>query len=170
MDCLEFLHKEGWDTTIPIEIPERRGQTLDPSGVRLCFASRQYLRERFPKGLYVHQLEAISRYCNGEDVCVLTSTASGKSLPFYVASIEILRSDPQSRIVAVYPPKALGREQQERWQDAIDAAGLDVKVGRIDGGVSGTDRTGVMQRCRAVVMTPDIVHAWLLSGISEERT
>ncbi|MQL53390.1 DEAD/DEAH box helicase [Desulfofundulus thermobenzoicus] len=72
-----------------------------------------------------------------QNVCLLTGTASGKSMVFYAAAIDILAKNHAAKIIAIYPLKALGREQENKWQEALHKAGMDyVKVGRIDGDVS----------------------------------
>lgn len=70
-------------------------------------------------------------------------------------------------MVALYPLKALGSEQAERWSKAMLDAGLDINVGYVDGSVSMSERLSILERSRVVVMTPDIIHAWLLRKTSE---
>jgi DEAD/DEAH box helicase domain-containing protein len=96
-----------------------------------------------------------------------TRTASGKSLVFYVTALEQLQRTPGARILALYPLKALGIEQEARWNHALETAGLSHRAGRIDGQVDVNARAGILRACRVVVMTPDVVHAWLLSNLEE---
>ncbi|MEM5434724.1 DEAD/DEAH box helicase [Paraburkholderia diazotrophica] len=116
-------------------------------------------------GIYRHQREAIERYLQGHNLAVTTPTASGKTLIFNVCALEELAVDPTARIAAVYPLKALAAEQTARWQKVVEDSGMNVKVGRVDGGVQSHERLRVLKESRIVVMTPDIIHAWLLSSI-----
>lgn len=167
MDITQFLDDEGWEISTPLEIPERKGQIYNHNELELSTPTAKYLRKKFPAGLYRHQIDAISQGTKGIDVCMLTSTASGKSVPFYATGIELLCRDKNARVIAIYPLKALGREQEERWKAALQASGLDISVGRIDGGVSINKRLSVLQKSSVVIMTPDVIHAWLLTALSE---
>ena len=88
-------------------------------------------------------------------------------MPFYVLGIEELVKDPRNRIIAIYPLRALGREQESRWERAISCAGLDIKIGRIDGQVPSNMRKGIIKGSNIIIMTPDIIHAWLLSNLND---
>jgi ATP-dependent helicase YprA (DUF1998 family) len=43
---------------------------------------RGFIESNYPNGLFTHQAEAIKALLGGSDVCLATSTASGKSLVF----------------------------------------------------------------------------------------
>ena len=98
-----------------------------------------------------------------------TGTASGKTLPFHVAAIETLAKDPHAKIIAIYPMKALGREQEQRWKKAFTNAGMNTKVGRIDGSVLPSQRKTILNQSQVIVCTPDIIHAWLFSNLSDHK-
>jgi DEAD/DEAH box helicase domain-containing protein len=110
----------------------------------------------------------VESFLQERNVCLTTGTASGKSLVFYIAALESLQRQPNSRILVSYPLKALGREQEDRWQTALRSAGLDVRLGRIDGQVPVASRLDMLKRSRVLIMTPDIMHAWLLSNLSNK--
>ena len=58
--------------------------------------------------------------------------------------------------------KTLGRCNQIQ-------AGLKINTGRIDGGVIPALRHRVLSDLQIVVFTPDIIHAWLLSNLSNKK-
>jgi DEAD/DEAH box helicase domain-containing protein len=58
---------------------------------------------------YVHQAEAIEAVHAGEDLVVVTPTASGKSLCYTVPVLQALAEDPSARALFLFPTKALGR-------------------------------------------------------------
>src|SRR5690606_20807314 len=95
---------------------------------------------QFEKGIYVHQHEGIQLFKEGRDLCLATTTASGKSLVFYVCGLELLAHRPNAKVLAVYPLKALGTEQEGRWREALNDAGIDARIGRIDGSVPVSNR------------------------------
>ncbi|OOG85172.1 hypothetical protein B0E41_08725 [Hydrogenophaga sp. A37] len=131
----------------------------------LCSASLNAL-EGFDGGIYRHQHEGIRRYLSGENLAITTPTASGKTLIFNVCALEELAAKPKTRIAAIYPLKALAAEQTARWKKLAQESGLPIRVGRIDGGVQMQERLRILAESRIVVMTPDIIHAWLLSSIA----
>lgn len=161
----EALEQAGFDIVHTGAIPGREPRYVPVSSLALQPSTRQYLTTTFPAGIYRHQRVALRQVLSGHDVCIATGTASGKSAVFYAAGIETLRN-PSARVMAIYPMKALVREQEGRWRNALQAAGIDVRVGRIEGGISAREREATLRQCRVVVFTPDVVHAWLLSSLA----
>lgn len=163
-----FASRLGWSIVDTIKLPSRQRQVFSYSELPISQYGCSYLRNCVPDGIYLHQKEAIKAYLNNENVCLVTGTASGKSLAFYTAGLEALAKNPTAKVLAIYPMKSLGKEQEERWIHALQRAGLDAKVGRIDGQVSGNRRIEIIKKCRVIIMTPDVIHAWLLSNLSDK--
>lgn len=168
MEIKQFLLSNKWGIVETLSIPPREAQFYKVDDLLLSKASMKFLNDGFPKGIYFHQKEAIKLSQQGENVCLATGTASGKTLSFQVAAIEQLVKNPISRIIAIYPMKALGREQETRWENALLKAGLNAKVGRIDGSVPQRTRLNILATSQVIVVTPDIIHAWLLSNLSNK--
>jgi superfamily II DNA/RNA helicase len=57
----------------------------------------------YPEGIYSHQAQAIELLLAGNDVCLATPTASGKSLAFMSAAAHVVRSDRSARVLAPIP-------------------------------------------------------------------
>lgn len=121
------------------------------------------LRQRHPRGLYAHQADAIAAILAGEDICIATPTASGKSLVFMAAAAHALKTRPDARILALYPAKALIQDQLGKWQDLLRP--LHLAPGYVDGGVPVARRADVLDEHALVLMTPDVAHAWLMSHL-----
>ena len=52
----------------------------------------------------------------------------------------------------------------DQWPDPL---GLDgAIVGRIDGSVPVSEREGILQLARVVIMTPDVCQAWMMSRLA----
>lgn len=160
-----YLQDSGWTTSFRQDRPARAAEFFGIEGLGLGGASLSALKG-FEQGVYRHQHEGILRYLSGENLAVTTSTASGKTLIFNVCALEELSAHPGARIAAVYPLKALAAEQTARWQCLVKQSGIPVKVGRIDGGIPTQDRQRILKENRILVMTPDIIHAWLFSSIN----
>lgn len=145
-------------------LPGRAARHQDvPAG--LYPTLRALLRQRYPQGLYTHQAEAITAILAGEDVCIATPTASGKSLVFMAAAAHELIRHPETRVLALYPAKALIQDQLGKWQDLLRP--LRLTPGYIDGGVPVARRAAILEDHALVLMTPDVAHAWLMSHLDQ---
>lgn len=155
----------GWEEVYVHHLDGRSGSYVEPadSGCHPTLATE--LRKRYPAGIYRHQALSASASIDGADVCLTTTTASGKSLAFQIAGLDDLLNSETSRVLAIYPQKALGNQQLERWTEALAWVGLPA-AGLIDGSVATTDRLTVLRGARVVVMTPDVIHAWLLNQLA----
>lgn len=156
-----------WDVSYSSQLPARQAAVTAIHDLDLHPLLAQSLRQRFPRGIYTHQHEAIRRMLAGENVCLATSTASGKTLAFSTVALQRLLTDPNSRVMAIYPQKSLANEQERRWNDALEAVGMRAAVGRIDGSVEVGIRAELLRTRRVIVMTPDVMHAWFFSHLAE---
>lgn len=155
----------GFDVVDKTELPRREPRYL-PVPARLDPPVRELLRSKHRAGLYSHQAEAIEAALDGDDVCLATSTASGKSLVFIAVAADLLRRQPDARVLALYPARALIQDQIEKWATLLGPLGLT--AGYIDGSVPQDKRVSVLQNSRVVLMTPDVAHAWLMSQLGRE--
>ena len=113
--------------------------------------------------VWKHQAQALQHLCAGRNMVISTGTASGKSLIFQLYALHRLFTDPDSKILALYPLRALANDQWNSWRRIANAAGLYEKVGRIDGSVLPISRRPeILERSRIVLMTPDVCQAWLM--------
>lgn len=168
MEIHDFLSSISWKIAGNFSISASSAKYFSFQDLTLSTASNNLLGT-LKNGIYLHQKEAIRNAIDGKNVCVSTGTASGKTLAFHIAAIEHLSHNPSSKIMAIYPMKALGREQESRWIDAIKRTGLKISVGRIDGGVGSALRHNILENSQIIIFTPDVIHAWLLSGLSNKK-
>lgn len=113
--------------------------------------------------LYNHQYLAAKAAKDGHNVCIATSTSSGKTAIFHMSALELLEQDPKARILAIYPMKALGKQQESEWKKVFSKFGC----GRIDGSISKTDRLEILKNCQIVTITPDTLHTFLLGALKD---
>ena len=115
--------------------------------------------------LYLHQAMGLELVGQGHNLVISTGTASGKSLVFQAPALHHLATDPNATAIAIYPIKALARDQVIRWQSMAETAGLDpASINRIDGDVRDlTERRQILQRTRLALMTPDVIQQWLMA-------
>ena len=115
--------------------------------------------------LYLHQAMGLELLEKGHNLVISTGTASGKSLVFQAPTLHHLATHPNATAIAIYPIKALARDQVVRWRSMAEAAGLDhADINRIDGDVRDlTERRQILQRTRLALMTPDVIQQWLMA-------
>ncbi len=112
--------------------------------------------------LYTHQAEALDEVRRGGDVCVVTPTASGKSLVYELPVLQALAEDPAARALWLFPTKALGHDQVVAFRELAEAAGLPVSASTYDGDTPAPIRSTIRAAGQVVVTNPDMLHAAIL--------
>jgi DEAD/DEAH box helicase domain-containing protein len=69
------------------------------------------LKGRGIRNFYSHQVEAINLIREGENVVVMTPTASGKSLIYNIPVLESIIENPEQRALYIFPLKGLEQDQ-----------------------------------------------------------
>ena len=146
-----------------VGVPERPARYSKPP-TELSPRVQEQLRALYPEGLYRHQAQALEAWCRGEDVCLATEAASGKSLVVMSAALDLLERDPQAKVLALYPTKAPARSRYVRWKELLGSYGHEVTF--IDGGVPPAERAALLERGQIVLMTPDAAKGWTMSHLS----
>jgi DEAD/DEAH box helicase domain-containing protein len=78
---------------------------------------------------------------------------------------DLLQREPGARVLALYPAKALIYDQQRKWRQLLTL--LRIPLGYIDGDVPRERRSEILRISRVLLMTPDTVHAWLMSHLNQ---
>ena len=123
---------------------------------------RQALEQRGVSELYTHQAEAITQVLDGEDVCIVTGTASGKTLCYNVPVVQAILDDPQARALYLFPTKALAQDQLDELYSLIQVADADIKTFTYDGDTAAAARRKVRQAGHVVITNPDMLHQGIL--------
>ncbi|HOV93298.1 MAG TPA: DEAD/DEAH box helicase [Spirochaetales bacterium] len=153
----------GFHIADHVTIDGRQGRFGNiPAGLHPQVSS--WLDRQYSGKLYAHQIKALDEFLEGNDVCLATGTASGKSLVFITAAIHLLLSDPAAKVLAFYPARALIRDQMGKWQEACKYFGFLPTF--IDGSIATRDREDLLATHRVILMTPDVAHAWLLDHLT----
>jgi len=113
-------------------------------------------------GLYTHQAEAIEGLRAGHDVCVVTPTASGKSLCYDLPVLQAVCEDPAARALYLFPTKALGQDQLAALRDLAAAAEVELAAAVYDGDTPAPIRQSIRAAGQVVVTNPDMLHAAIL--------
>jgi DEAD/DEAH box helicase domain-containing protein len=128
---------------------------LDP---RLMHA----LRSRGVEALYTHQAQALEAIRARRNVCVVTPTASGKTLCYNLPVLDAVARDPTARALYLFPTKALAADQLVELRALADAAELDLKTHTYDGDTPPNVRSVVRAAGQVVITNPDMLHAAIL--------
>ncbi|HEX9043449.1 MAG TPA: DEAD/DEAH box helicase [Candidatus Limnocylindrales bacterium] len=112
--------------------------------------------------LYTHQAEAVEAVRAGEDVVVVTPTASGKTLCYTLPVLQGIAEDPSARALWLFPTKALGQDQVAELADLARASDLTVSAATYDGDTPAPIRSAIRTAGQVVVTNPDMLHAAIL--------
>ena len=123
---------------------------------------KKVLAERGVSRLYSHQAEAFDRIGAGENVVLVTPTASGKTLCYNLPVLNQLLEDPNACALYLFPTKALAEDQLAEFHGLIEAAGSDVRAFTYDGDTPQDARRAVRRRASVVLTNPDMLHAGVL--------
>lgn len=160
MTVEEIIKNTGFNICHKNIEPAKPAESMSYDDLNLSNRALAFLKGKNIPSLWSHQHRAIQESKAGKNVCVTTSTSSGKTEIFQLAAMEALAKNPKGKILAVYPMKALNRQQLERWKDS------GLIIGQIDGSVKTSDRLQRIKESDVLVMTPDVVHAFLLGRIN----
>jgi DEAD/DEAH box helicase domain-containing protein len=109
--------------------------------------------------LYAHQREAWEAAARGEHLVVTTGTASGKTLAFNLPVLDALARVPKSRVLYLYPTKALAQDQF-RALNGYRVPRLRPAI--YDGDTPTEQRRQIRAWSNAILTNPDLVHIGLL--------
>ena len=110
--------------------------------------------------LYTHQAEAVNAARRGDHVCIVTSTASGKTLCYNLPVLDSVLENTKSRALYLFPTKALAQDQLGKLNDF----GLfpTVRFATYDGDTPAGDRRFIKKGAHIVLTNPDMLHVGIL--------
>ena len=138
--------------------------TLDP-------ALHRGLAARGISELYTHQSAAIESALSGQNVVIVTPTASGKTLCYNLPVLHGALHEPDARALYLFPTKALAQDQLAElnaWvtvlqpTDGSTAATPKIDVATYDGDTPSRDRSRFVGNARIVLTNPDMLHTGIL--------
>lgn len=114
--------------------------------------------------LYTHQVAAIEAALAGENVVIVTGTASGKTLCYNLPVLHTLLNYPQARALFLFPTKALSQDQAATLGDLLGAlnATESLPVRTYDGDTPQNARRQIRDEARILITNPDMLHTGIL--------
>lgn len=138
---------EGAYAPIPDDVPD---------------ALKSALRARGIDQLYSHQAQAWHAAQRGENVAIVTPTASGKSLCYTLPVVAAAMSASRAKALYLFPTKALAQDQVAELLELNRAGDLGVKAFTFDGDTPGDARQAIRLHGDIVVSNPDMLHQAIL--------
>ncbi len=120
------------------------------------------LRGRGFEALYTHQAAAIESVRAGRNVCVVTPTASGKTLCYNLPVIDAVARDEAARALYLFPTKALAADQLVELRALAEAADIPLKTHTYDGDTPTAIRSVVRSAGQVAITNPDMLHSAIL--------
>lgn len=119
-------------------------------------------RERGVERIYSHQREVLDRVAAGENVAIVTPTASGKTLCYNAPVLDRVVEEPDARALYLFPTKALARDQLKELLDLRKRLGSGIAVEVYDGDTPADARRSIRSRARIAISNPDMLHSGIL--------
>lgn len=144
-------------------LPSRPARYADfPAGLdpRLIAA----LRRKGTAPLYTHQSAAVEAALAGDNVVLVTSTASGKSLAYLLPVMNSMLDDPEAKAMFLFPTKALAQDQATVMKDFVEefSSAEIIPVRTYDGDTPVGGRPAIRGVVRLLITNPDMLHTGIL--------
>lgn len=131
-------------------------------GTLLAPSVERALRRRGVERPWSHQAESWEILARGEDLVVVTPTASGKTLCYQAPIVSMLSRESDGAALFLYPTKALAQDQCAAINLLLEAAGEDERAHVYDGDTPNELRKRVRDGSRLVLTNPDMLHSAIL--------
>jgi DEAD/DEAH box helicase domain-containing protein len=145
-----------WET-----VPARKARTAPiPEDVSTVITDA--LASRGIRSLYTHQRRCYEEARRGNNVVVVTPTASGKTLSYNLPVLQTLLERKEARALYLFPTKALSQDQQSALNEVVLDGDVPVKICTYDGDTPGSLRISARNSGRIIISNPDMLHAGVL--------
>ncbi|MBU1920459.1 DEAD/DEAH box helicase, partial [bacterium] len=146
-------------------LPERPARFAEPAPP-LPDPLLQGLKRLGIEQLFSHQVEAIQEIRAGANTVVVTPTASGKTLTYFLPLAESLLKDPSGHALLIFPLKALEQDQLRKIQQWAEWLKKDLNLSAeiYDGDTPKDLRAKIKRRPPRILITnPDMLHQAILA-------
>ncbi|MGM0410080.1 MAG: DEAD/DEAH box helicase [Bacillota bacterium] len=145
-----------WET-----IPEKDGKYVDfPDNISNKL--KNVLNESGINKLYSHQGKSYEIIDNGDNLIVVTPTASGKTLCYNLPVLDKIIKDDNARALYLFPTKALSQDQLAELYDLIERLESGIKTYTYDGDTPVNARKAIRKAGHIVITNPDMLHTGIL--------
>jgi DEAD/DEAH box helicase domain-containing protein len=143
------------------QIPARDAK-FSPIPAWVAGALAEAYRANGIRELYSHQATAAELVRNGQNVVVVTPTASGKTLCYNLPVLNAVLKNPDTRGLYLFPTKALAHDQLAELQGLAKRIDDSFGVFTYDGDTPSDARKAIRERGHIVLTNPDMLHTGIL--------
>ncbi|MCX8028443.1 MAG: DEAD/DEAH box helicase [Brevinematales bacterium] len=168
---MDEMLKTQFDIYSKFEIAYTKRQTPPEYAdkIELSEFSERLLKELNIR-LYKHQAEAIEKFNNGNNVALVTPTASGKTLSYIISYLEELYKEENATALYIAPINALINDQYKKIQEYLSKAVPFIEVYPLTSGTSDKIRDRIKSRGQFILTNPEIlIYSMILYNKSWER-
>ena len=122
----------------------------------------EQLKQDGINNLYSHQASALHAINKGDNVVVVTPTASGKTLCYNLPVLDRIIKEPESRAIYLFPTKALSQDQLAELYRMVDALDKPISTYTYDGDTPVSARSAIRNQGNIIVTNPDMLHTGIL--------
>lgn len=151
MTCITAWHHLSSAPATYLDIPDN----LHPS-------LRQALNQSGIHALYSHQRDAYDLISNGEDICVVTPTASGKTMCYNLPVLDSILKNDATCALYIFPTKALAQDQLVELRNMCGLGEFSIGSFTFDGDTPTHERRLAKQLGQIIITNPDMLHQAIL--------
>jgi DEAD/DEAH box helicase domain-containing protein len=128
---------------------------------------RAALQSKGINSLYRHQVNSWQSVRSGQNLVVVTGTASGKTLCYNLPVLDTTLRDQDAAALYFFPTKALAQDQKQQLSElsrlVTQTSGLtEVPVAVYDGDTPANQRSTIRTNARVLLTNPDMLHMGIL--------
>ena len=126
---------------------------------------QRYLSAKGIHQLYSHQVDAWNAAQHGDNIVVVTGTASGKTLCYNLPILNLLFDNPNARALYLFPTKALTQDQYQGLEEVSRTVGMNpnpIRAAIYDGDTPSDHRPAIRNNARLILSNPDMLHTGIL--------
>ncbi len=141
--------KEGVYSDFPSTLNPRLASALQANGI---------------KNLYSHQAKAFDEVSKGNNVVIVTPTASGKTLCYNLPVVNTLLDNPDLKAIYLFPTKALAQDQTKELNQLLSSiqGNNGLRVYTYDGDTPQSLRQSIRTKGQIIITNPDMLHSGIL--------
>jgi DEAD/DEAH box helicase domain-containing protein len=113
--------------------------------------------------LYAHQYDSFQKIEQNISTLIVSRTASGKTLSFFLPIInEYLHAAQPFTVMLMYPTKALSRDQESTFGRLMEVVRKSGRLGTFDGDTPRDERERIQRSADFIITNPDMLHSGIL--------
>ncbi len=161
LEILKEIGVKGESIRAVKHIPAQQGQYQEyPPDAHPVLVNA--LKEKGFSSLYIHQHSSWERLKKGENIVVVTPTASGKTLCYNLPVLDAILKNPSARAIYLFPTKALSQDQRAELDETIKLLQEEIRIFTYDGDTPQDARKAIRSRGHIILTNPDMLHTGIL--------